>query len=116
MRSADSALKSVVTGPTKASHLKPNEYKEAPSSRAKSDVPLSNSFDVLNKIAEEDIVEANMALISNPASSSRDFKFGELGKSDEDEVFEPDDVYDLPGQMQDFCDRFDILVNSCAGK
>ena len=76
---------------------------------------------------------------SKPNLSPRGFEFGELGDSDEDEVFEPNDdmsrymssfgggqqqaaddfdfsdgyeaqVYDLPGQMDAFCDQFGILL------
>ncbi|GKE49648.1 hypothetical protein Tco_1480906 [Tanacetum coccineum] len=67
---------------------------------------MSNSFDTLNKVVkEEDVVvqakgsqeclvvkESNVASSSNPGSSIGGFKFGEFGDSDEDDVFEPNDV------------------------
>ncbi|GJS21128.1 probable BOI-related E3 ubiquitin-protein ligase 3 [Tanacetum coccineum] len=50
-------VKPVATNPTKVSSSKPNENKEASPLRAKSGVtptPMSNSFDVLNNLAEEE--------------------------------------------------------------
>ncbi|GJW81414.1 copia protein [Tanacetum coccineum] len=80
-----------------------SEHKESFPSRVKSDTrttPMSNSFDVLNKLVEKDDVKCqakgnakkdNVASSSNPASSPRGFEFGEFGESKEDELFEPDD-------------------------
>ena len=82
---------------------------------------------------------------SKPDSAHVGFEFGELGMSDEDEVFEPDDdmagymsssggvqqleyddfdfsngykaqVYDLLGQIDAFCDQFDIRIKSFVSK
>ncbi|GKB83619.1 hypothetical protein Tco_0950514 [Tanacetum coccineum] len=98
-----------------ASSSNPNENKEASPSRAKSGVistPMSILFDVLNNLAEDDDEvqaksnlnepnnsnqqppgkEDNVASTSNHVSSIGDFEFGEVGKSDDDEVFEPNDV------------------------
>ncbi|GKA70556.1 hypothetical protein Tco_0776695 [Tanacetum coccineum] len=68
-----------------ASSSNPNENKDDSPSRAKSGVistPMSISFDVLNNLAE---------VMINHVSSIGDFEFGEVGKSDDDEVFKPND-------------------------
>nr|GEU82962.1 hypothetical protein [Tanacetum cinerariifolium] len=108
-------VKTVATDPTKASSSKPNENKAASPSCAKYGVtstPMSKSFDVLNNLTEEEdevqaksnlnepsnsnqqppAKEENVASTSNPVLSIRDFECGELGESDDDEVFKPGDV------------------------
>ncbi|GJT39305.1 putative reverse transcriptase domain, reverse transcriptase zinc-binding domain protein [Tanacetum coccineum] len=139
----------------KASSSKYNDNKEPSPSRAKSNMNtlLSNSFDVLNAIEEDDYGtndkgDPNVSAYNKPTYED-DVKAQEEGslwpmedlvdESDEDEVFLPDDdmpiymsstsrgcnmdeddldcyngyeaqVYDLPEQMQAFCDHYDICV------
>ncbi|GKD35057.1 hypothetical protein Tco_1250566 [Tanacetum coccineum] len=99
---------------------------------------MENSEGVKPKHSHEPVISdpcANVASTSDPVLSNAVFDFGNP-ESDEDEVLEPDDtsymssfgggnqleddfsdgyeaqVYDLPGQLDAFCDQFDIRLKS----
>nr|GFC03174.1 hypothetical protein [Tanacetum cinerariifolium] len=85
------------------------------------------------RASKEASFSKSKSISSDPISSNADYDFGNL-ESDEDEVFEPDDtsymssfgrgnqleddfsygyeahVYDFPGQLDAFCDQFDIFL------
>nr|GFB46159.1 hypothetical protein [Tanacetum cinerariifolium] len=96
--------------------------------RLDSQIPKSSNEEAKNKSSKGGNEEAH-----DPISSNADYDFGNP-ESDEDEVFEPDDtsymslfggcnqieddfsdgyeahVYDFPGQLDAFCDQFDIFL------